>query len=108
MEGGYAQVSAPNWPLFLAVAANVISIALLLGGDLFLSPLPRHGAGWAASSLLGFALVVLHRREEERLRYEEPGFVSRPAQHTLATVLLALGIVMCAVHSWWFATELAS
>ena len=104
----YQQVFAPSWPLWLAAFANVLSIALIVWGDVLLAPVPRHIAGWAASSLLGFALVVYHQREEDRLAYEEPRFSRRPGQHTIGTVLLVAGIALCALHSWWFATELAS
>lgn len=84
------------------------SVALWLVGDIMLDPVPRHLAGWVTASLLGFTLVVGHRRVVERLRHDEPRFVLDEAQQRLATALLWLGVILCGVHSWQLATELAS
>lgn len=108
LEGGYQQVQAKAWLLVLAVAANLISVTLLFGGQLGLPVLPRHFLGWAASSLFGFTLVVVHRHGAERLRYEEPRYVHSVVQQRVGTVLLLVGVALCAAHSWAFATEIAS
>jgi hypothetical protein len=98
-----------SWSLLLlAGIAMAVSLASWLVGAAILGPVARHLFGWAAASLLGFTFVVAHRREIERLRHDEPGFVLDARQLRAGTALLSVGVLLCGVHAWFLATELAS
>jgi hypothetical protein len=107
-EMGETTVRAPWTLLAMAGAAMIVSLNLLLFGEIAVAAVPRYLAGWAIAGLLGFTFVIAHRRTIERLRHDAPGFALSTSQLRAGMSLLWIGVALCGLHSWFFATELAS
>jgi hypothetical protein len=107
-ENAETTIRAPWTLLAMAGAAMTVSLNLLLFGEIAVAAIPRYLAGWAIAGLLGFTFVIAHRRTIERLRHDAPGFALSTSQLRAGMSLLWIGVALCGLHSWFFATELAS
>jgi len=87
--------------LVLGLGAVVVS-----GATVGSRGLAGHGAGYVLGSVVTIGCVGLfHRIDRQRRQqplYEPHRFLTR-----YAGLVVALGIVVAAMHTWWIATELA-
>ena len=95
------RVSPPVPLLVLALAAVALSAALL-----FTSAFGANVVGYLAGSVLTIALIgAFHRIDLQRR--QQPLYMANPLLTRYAGLLVALGIVISALHTWAIATELA-
>jgi hypothetical protein len=100
-DGGIEMVRPPSSLLALAAACVASSAALLS-----LSALSTHVVGYALASVIAVALVGVFRRTD-LARRQHALYLPRPTLTRYAGVIVALGVVVSAVHTWSIATELA-
>ncbi len=94
-------VGPPLPYLVVAFAGAVLSAALLA-----VAGIAADIAGYVTGSIVTIALVGEFHRADLRRR-QHPFYVARPALARCASVIVAIGFVLAALHAWSIASELA-
>ena len=105
---GPRQVRTPSWPVLLATASALISLAIVgvelvadRDDDILLTSI-----GYVTGSIATAVFVVLHRLQKNRAQ-RNSWYAPRDALDTAAAAVLCVGLLAGAWHAFLLATEIA-